>query len=170
MEQVPSAQSSTETARKHTWPAVDKSSSSSALDTVSSSLTSPHSSTLSTPSTSYSASPWSNNLQLAAFAAALASASASRNQMPIPFFPDGNQSSHSHSSHTPAQIPPQMAAFDWNHILQSPLDPAMFAALEAGGALGPLPKSPFGQANHLHQQQHNDDDEDEEDVGLTCTT
>ena len=75
--------------------------------------------------------------------------------MPIPFFPDGNQSSHSHSSHTPAQIPPQMAAFDWNHILQSPLDPAMFAALEAGGALGPLPKSPFGQANHLHQQQHN---------------
>ncbi|KAL5507198.1 hypothetical protein ACEPAH_6654 [Sanghuangporus vaninii] len=121
-------------ARKRTWPPADGPTVDTVLSaTASSSLSSPGShppsSALSTPSTPYPLPPWSQS-----------AGPGSGSGAPFPYYSDGpHTSSHPSSQNTsntqaPSQLNPPI---DWNSILSSPLDPAMFAALDAGGALGP---------------------------------
>ena len=83
------------------------------------------SSSLSTPSSSYPSSPWNQSV-------------GAGQSLPFPYYNDGSQAS-SHPSQT-AQPNTQLASsIDWGAVLASPLDPATFAVLDAGGALAPPP-------------------------------
>lgn len=124
--------------QKRPWPQADRPTVNTVLSNnlASSSITapSPHlsSSAVSTPSSSYPSSPWSQSL-------------GTSQPLPFAYFADGAHAS-SHPSQSPHPNNQLNSPADWNALLSNPMDPAMFAALEANGAIAPvLAKQPFSQ-------------------------
>ncbi|TDL24175.1 hypothetical protein BD410DRAFT_820374 [Rickenella mellea] len=104
----------------------------------------PSSSTLSTPNSSYSASPWTQPVS-----------PAPQSAMPYAFYQDAaRHAAHINSTSSSPHVNPSI---DWSSVLSNPLDPAMFAALAANGALGPIPGKPSfnGSVNAPPYMQHN---------------
>ncbi|KAI5123999.1 hypothetical protein M0805_006409 [Coniferiporia weirii] len=128
-----------ESALKRSWPAsgrptVDTGLGSNPPPSVPTPSPNPTTSALSTPSSSFPSSPWSHP-------------AGSSQPMPFAYYPDGGHAS-SHPSQSSQPSSQLNSSIDWNSILSNPLDPAMFAALDAGGALGPpLVKPPVPPLN-----------------------
>ena len=133
--------------QKRHWPQADRPTVNTVLsnNAPSSSMTapSPHpsSSAVSTPSSSYPSSPWSQSI-------------GSSQPLPYTYFADGAHAS-SHPSQSPHPNTQLNSSAEWNTLMlkmSNPLDPAMFAALEANGAIGPsLAKQPFSQQLNSNQ-------------------